>query len=549
MRGLMIVNPKIYRQADSRWGSLPYPTKSYSFAGNGCGCCACLHNIIEIPKYENYTPKDVRPYMVAQGFATKGHGTTWDGITKTLEHYGMKVATPNIGSSMKDAWELLNKKDAPKQGVLLFRAGTKGGVRWTSGGHYVAFLDYRIKDGKHWFYTKDSGGRKHDKWFCYETTMRGLLPKIWIVTAMPQTQPIKVISPKPSATYTGTIPSAKIVKDDTGDKVKSLQKFLNWYGKYGLNVDGKCGNKTINALKSFQKTEGLTVDGVYGSKTYAKAKTYKQAPTPTPTPTPTPKPEPKNTYTGKLPTDNNNVKIINGLVYRYCYPYGTKSSKYKYKGGKPRPAYTKAIDESYPNHNQWSSPRQRKGACCDVLVGVSLRHIGIKVSQNLATQLTTMPKMSSQLKSNGHCKASEFKMGDVVQRGRKDKSGHTWIVFENIKGEKYVANAHYKHLHGCYACMDAKPKTINPKDWKYYKCYTPQGAIRTTYRKGDYGYDVVYIQKFLAWCGYDIKADGDFGAKTESALKSFQKKVGLKEDGVWGATTQAKAKAYTRVSL
>ena len=133
------MNKAIYRQADSRWGSLPYPTKAYSFAGNGCGCCACTHNIIEIPKYAKYTPKNVRPYMVAQGFATRGHGTTWDGITKTLEHYGFKVATPNIGSSMKGAWDLLNKKDAPKQGVLLFRGGTKGGIRWTSGGHYVAF--------------------------------------------------------------------------------------------------------------------------------------------------------------------------------------------------------------------------------------------------------------------------------------------------------------------------------------------------------------------------------------------------------------------------
>ena len=58
------MNSKIYRQADSRWGSLPYPTKAYSFAGNGCGCCACTHNIIEISKYANYTPANIRPYMV-----------------------------------------------------------------------------------------------------------------------------------------------------------------------------------------------------------------------------------------------------------------------------------------------------------------------------------------------------------------------------------------------------------------------------------------------------------------------------------------------------
>ena len=271
------MNSKIYRQADSRWGSLPYPTKAYSFAGNGCGCCACTHNIIEIGQYANYTPANIRPYMVAQGFATKGHGTTWNGITKTLEHYGFKVETPNISSSMTSAWNLLNKTGAPKQGVLLFRAGTRGGVRWTSGGHYVAFLDYKVTNGKHYFYTKDSGGRHHDGWYCYETTMRGLLPKIWIVTAKPNT-PAPKPTPAPSrkGTYTGVIPNPTIKKGSKGSGVGNLQKFLNWYGNYGLKVDNICGNATANAIGKFQAKEGLKADKIYGKLSCAKAKAYKK---------------------------------------------------------------------------------------------------------------------------------------------------------------------------------------------------------------------------------------------------------------------------------
>jgi hypothetical protein len=275
------MNSKIYRQADSRWGNLPYPTKAYSFAGNGCGCCACTHNIIEIGQYANYTPANIRPYMVAQGFATKGHGTTWNGITKTLEHYGFKVETPNISSSMTAAWNLLNKTGAPKQGVLLFRGGTRGGVRWTSGGHYVAFLDYRVTNGKHYFYTKDSGGRHHDGWYCYETTMKGLLPRIWIVTAKPNS-PAPAPTPKPTpskpakGTYTGLIPTPTIKKGTKADKVKTLQKFLNWYGGYGLAVDGICGKGTVNAIKKFQKAEGITADGIYGKNSHDKAYAYKK---------------------------------------------------------------------------------------------------------------------------------------------------------------------------------------------------------------------------------------------------------------------------------
>jgi hypothetical protein len=214
--------------------------------------------------------------MVEQGFATKGHGTTWNGITKTLEHYGFKVETPNINSSMTAAWNLLNKTGAPKQGVLLFRGGSRGGVRWTNGGHYVAFLDYRVTNGKHYFYTKDSGGRHHDGWYCYETTMRGLLPKIWIVTAKPNT-PTPKPTPKPKkGTYTGTIPTPTIKKGTKGDKVKALQKFLNWYGGYGLVVDGACGKNTVNAIKKFQSAEGIKADGIYGKNSYAKAKAYKK---------------------------------------------------------------------------------------------------------------------------------------------------------------------------------------------------------------------------------------------------------------------------------
>ena len=169
----------IFRQYDSRYAKLAYPVKSSSFGENGCGCCACAHLVIEKDKYKNYTPKDLRKYMVGQGFAVSGNGTTWSGITKTLEHYGFDVVKPNINTSMDEAWKELNKGN--RAGVLLFSAGTRGGVTWTSGGHYVAFLDYKVVNGKHWFYTKDSGARHNDGWHCYETTMRGLLPQMWIV--------------------------------------------------------------------------------------------------------------------------------------------------------------------------------------------------------------------------------------------------------------------------------------------------------------------------------------------------------------------------------
>ena len=80
--------------------------------------------------------------------------------------------------------------------------------------------------------------------------------------------------------YSGTfpkLPSRGYFKTgDTGSQVKYLQKFLNWYGKYGLSVDGDLGAKTLSAVKKFQTATGLTVDGLFGSKSLAKAKSVKK---------------------------------------------------------------------------------------------------------------------------------------------------------------------------------------------------------------------------------------------------------------------------------
>ena len=250
-------------------------------------------------------------------------------------------------------------------------------------------------------------------------------------------------------------------------------------------------------------------------------------------------------YTGKFPTLNNNVKIINSLAYNHCYKYGTPEKKYKYSTGKPRKAYTQGINKAYPNHKKWKNKKQKAGACCDVFVGECLGNVGIHVPKDLADQLVKMPKMK-QLKSNGHYKASDFKMGDVVQRGRKDKSGHTWIVCELINGKKYIANAHYKHLKGTYAVMDARPSTIKKSKWKYYKCYTVQGACRTWYGIGDYGYDVLYIQKFLNWYGIKCTCDGIYGQKTAMAVSKYQKSIGWKPCGRVGKNTIAAMKKARR---
>ena len=63
---------------------------------------------------------------------------------------------------------------------------------------------------------------------------------------------------------------------------------------------------------------------------------------------------------------------------------------------------------------------------------------------------------------------------------------------------------------------------------------------RPTLRKGTKGTDVAYVQAILMDLGYDLQpygADGDFGRKTEEAVKQFQRDHGLIADGVVGPMT------------
>lgn len=81
---------------------------------------------------------------------------------------------------------------------------------------------------------------------------------------------------KTKKAYSGTFPKGTLKKGSKGSEVKNLQKFLNWYGNYGLKVDGDFGTNTGNAVEKFQKATGLTADRIWGAKSLAKAKSIKK---------------------------------------------------------------------------------------------------------------------------------------------------------------------------------------------------------------------------------------------------------------------------------
>lgn len=60
---------------------------------------------------------------------------------------------------------------------------------------------------------------------------------------------------------------------DKGTQVKLLQEFLNWYGDYGLLVDGEVGRKTMDAVRRYEGREKIKpIDGLFGEKCLERAK-------------------------------------------------------------------------------------------------------------------------------------------------------------------------------------------------------------------------------------------------------------------------------------
>jgi hypothetical protein len=58
-------------------------------------------------------------------------------------------------------------------------------------------------------------------------------------------------------------------------------------------------------------------------------------------------------------------------------------------------------------------------------------------------------------------------------------------------------------------------------------------------RRGDHGQNVKTVQRALQAQGFDIDDDGDFGPRTDGAVREFQRGAGLNDDGIVGPKTLA----------
>lgn len=248
-----------FKQYDARWGKKNYNGSS-TYAKAACGPTSCASIVYD--KDTSITPVDCGNYMKAHKYAIPNNGTSPNGITPCLKHFGFKNVKKHAKTSGGKSYGTISSmaKAMAKNntyGIILFRAGTKGGVTWTTGGHYIAVDGYKKKDGKHYFHTLDSAGRNHTGWYCWETQMKGLDRMMWSAE-------LDIPS----------FPRCATAKNSNGVNVVALQRCLNKVMKVEpkLVEDGEYLTKTEERVKVYQKSRGLVVDGIAGKKTLAQLK-------------------------------------------------------------------------------------------------------------------------------------------------------------------------------------------------------------------------------------------------------------------------------------
>lgn len=151
---------------------------------------------------------------------------------------------------------------------------------------------------------------------------------------------------------------------------------------------------------------------------------------------------------------------------------------------------------------------------CSALVRVCLAFCGISVPEDFRTG--NMPKYLLDSGEFVELKGSKYTdqpdylgAGDILVT---PVPGHTVVAISS--GDKYEGT------------VEDKPKVFG----------------EDVLMKGDKGEAVTLMQTYLSELGYDLGSrgiDGDFGSKTETALKSFQRDKRLKVDGEYGEKSHA----------
>ena len=113
-------------------------------------------------------------------------------------------------------------------------------------------------------------------------------------------------------------------------------------------------------------------------------------------------------------------------AWEYAY-HSSKDKNAKYPSGKPKPAYTKALDKHFGKNRKWSMPA-RKGASCDVFDATCIRAAGLgKAPRGMGRSWMDASKNFKRVKNPT---PNNVKDGDIISIIWKNGLPHWAIVYK-----------------------------------------------------------------------------------------------------------------------
>lgn len=249
----------------------------------------------------------------------------------------------------------------------------------------------------------------------------------------------------------------------------------------------------------------------------------------------------KKGYEGAYPNIYATAEKLIAEAKRICYPKGTDSDVYAYKGGSAKEECKEDLDKAYPNRKSWGKAA-RLGCSCDVLIGIILRITGLspKYPRGLSGQYDyAAPSGCDRLVYKEANPYTKSKDNDIIIY-TKDKKGETGHACFRAEGVLFQAN--HEKWYGHITSAEGMEEKLNVKRPKVI-IYRPRPYLS----KGDISDEVTKLQKYLNWFGgYGLTEDGNFGAKTLDAVKDMQTKLGIAADGMVGKDTLDAMQSYKR---
>lgn len=254
-------------------------------------------------------------------------------------------------------------------------------------------------------------------------------------------------------------------------------------------------------------------------------------------------------------TSKSNSACIN-KVLAWAKKYADDNS-YKYRKWSESNKYTHQCPICHPTSNKYATKgwncRGFAAACFHHGGGVNTIECSCKGFGLLGKKLSSYT-LENWKKVNGNDWERIYNNGKNLTKSQL-KNGDIFFMFNSDKTMKHVgiiydiANGKVVDSTSSAGISIRTPSSYGLVAFRY----TGQMKSNVSYsvkaiKKGDTRKTEVYrLQSFLVWLGYNTGGvDGIAGAKTDEAIRKFQKAYGLTVDGAFGPASLAKAKTIKK---